>query len=266
MKYLILSALILCGVNTYCQTQETFIDEVPFQVVENVPLYQGCDESMSNDGKRQCMRIKLLEFVNKNLDTSIALENNIHEVVRISVLFKIDTEGNIIDVQARGKYPELVEEAIRIVKGIPKMQKPGMQVGKPVIVHYTLPITFNVEGKREGVSNKTFPAYRGCDDELGYEALKKCTTEKIMDFVKVNATLDEADKLFPTDRSTQFQANFVIDKKGNIKDIKVKAFKRDMAVLVIRVLKRLPKMKSSGTLNGTPADTAFGFLMTLYFD
>lgn len=87
-----------------------------------------------------------------------------------------------------------------------------------------------------------------------------------MDFVKVNATIDEAEKLFPTDRSTEFQANFVIDEKGQIKDIQVKAYKREMAVLVIHVLKQLPKLKAPGTINGKPIEVPFGFLMTLYFD
>ncbi|HLT34487.1 MAG TPA: hypothetical protein VKZ98_11890 [Aquaticitalea sp.] len=115
-------------------------------------------------------------------------------------------------------------------------------------------------------NQKKYPVYRGCNENSDYETLKKCTTEKIMDFVKVNTTIDVAEKLFPTDRSTQFQANFVIDKKGKIKDIKVKAHKREMAALVIYALKQLPKMKSPGTLDGKPIDVPFGFLMTIYFN
>lgn len=251
----------------YCQSEEVYIAEVPFEAVENVPLYQGCDAMMTNDEKRHCMRMKLFEFVNENLDSKFALKNNISEEnIRISVLFKIDTEGNIIDVEARGRYPKLVEEAKRIVKAIPGIQKPGIQKGKPVIVHYTLPITFNAKVEYDSIENRTFPVYRSCNKNSKYEVLEKCTKERIRDFVLVNTNLDEAEKLFPTERSTQFKANFVIDKKGRIKDITVNAHKREMAMMAIQTLKLLPKMKLPGTINGKPVDVPFELLITIYFD
>ena len=86
-----------------------------------------------------------------------------------------------------------------------------------------------------------------------------------MDFVKLNIDVGEAGRLFPLDKSTQFQANFIIDKKGEIKDIKVKAHDRDMAALAIKTLKRLPKLKLPKTGKDELSDTQFEFLMTLYF-
>ena len=44
-------------------------------------------------------------------------------------------------VRARAPHPNLKKEAIRVVNMIPKM-KPGMQLGKAVIVPYSLPIIF----------------------------------------------------------------------------------------------------------------------------
>jgi hypothetical protein len=87
-----------------------------------------------------------------------------------------------------------------------------------------------------------------------------------MDFVKVSTIIDDADELFPTERSTQFEASFTIDKKGKIKDIGAKAYKRELGVLVIRALQQLPKMKAPGTINGKPVDVPFEFSMILYFD
>ncbi|MGJ8591926.1 MAG: hypothetical protein ACSHXF_05235 [Aquaticitalea sp.] len=268
MKHLLFSLFFFWNLTIYCQTEEsTYIDEVPFEAVESVPLYQGCHESMTNDEKRQCMRIKLFEFVNENLDINFASKNNISEAnIRINVLFKIDTEGNIIDVEARGKYPKLVEEAKRIVKAIPGIQKPGVHHEKPVIVQYTLPITFNEKMDNESNKNRTFPVYRSCNKNSKYEVMEKCTSDRIRDFIIVNTNLDEAEKLFPTERSTQIQVAFVIDKKGSIKDIEVKAHKREMAVLAIRTLKQLPKMKAPGTINGKSVDVPFQFFMTFYFD
>ena len=59
-------------------------------------------------------------------------------------MFKIDKEGNIIDIKARAKHPNLEKEAIRVISLLPKLIKPGYQRGKPVIVPYSLPIIFNV--------------------------------------------------------------------------------------------------------------------------
>lgn len=216
--------------------------------------------------KKKCMSDKISTLISDNFDSGIGNKLNLPAGnIRISVIFKINSDGPIKDIQARAQHPELEKEAIRVIGLIPKM-KPGYFRGKPVTVPYSLPILFKVDGKDNSDENRTFPVYKGCDDELGYEALKKCTSEKIMDYVKVNTMIDDADKLFPTENSTQFQASFFIDTKGKIKNIKVKAHKREMAALVIKAMKQLPKMKAPGTINGKPVDVPFEFLMTLYFD
>lgn len=267
MRYLLLFAVLLIGSNSYCQITEDSTDEIAFAIIENVPLYKGCDESMSNDEKRQCMSDKVSELISKNFNTKLGAQLDLPAGnIKISVIFKINTEGHIENIQARAKHPALEKEAVRVIKLIPKMDKAGMQLGKPVVVPYSLPIVFKVEGKGDEILNRTFPLYRGCNEKLEFEALRECTTERIMDFIKVSRTIDPADELFPTDRSTEFEATFVIDKKGKIKNINVKAYKREMAVLVIRALQQLPKMKAPGTINGNPVDVPFKFKMTLYFD
>ncbi len=60
-------------------------------------------------------------------------------------MFKIDEKGNITDIRARAPHIKLEEEAIRVMKLLPKMI-PGKQKGKTVAVLYSLPIAFNVEG------------------------------------------------------------------------------------------------------------------------
>lgn len=62
-----------------------------------------------------------------------------------------------------------------------------------------------------------------------------------MDFVQVSIIIDNADELFPTDRSTEFGASFTVDKNGRIKDIGAKAYKRELEILVILALQQLLK-------------------------
>ncbi|MBL4723919.1 MAG: energy transducer TonB, partial [Lutibacter sp.] len=53
-------------------------------------------------------------------------------------------KGNIVNIEARAPHKKLKEEAIRVVKLLPKMM-PGRQRGKPVGVKYGLPIVFKVD-------------------------------------------------------------------------------------------------------------------------
>lgn len=128
---------------------------------------------------------------------------------------------------------------------------------------------FSQENELEDISKevtqKTFPRHKGCDEKLNYEALKKCTTDKIADYIKVSVNYELADKLFPLDKSTQFLVSFTINKKGKAENITAKAHKREMAAEAIRVLKRMPKLKLPGYENNKPVNTNFEMLMTIYF-
>ena len=72
----------------------------------------------------------------------IAQENGIEGKVYVS--FVIDENGNVYDVNIlRGVDASLDNEALRVVKGMPKWS-PGKQGGKPVKVRYNVPIYFEL--------------------------------------------------------------------------------------------------------------------------
>ena len=114
--------------------------EVSFSTVENVPIFPGCDKG-DNAERRKCMSQKITKFVQKEFNVNIARNLGLYGRQRISVIFKINKKGNVVRVRARAPHPNLTKEAIRVVNMIPKM-KPGMQLGKAVIVPYSLPIIF----------------------------------------------------------------------------------------------------------------------------
>ena len=117
--------------------------EVSFSTVENVPIFPGCDKG-NNAERRKCMSQKITKFVQKEFNVNIARNLGLYGRQRISVIFKINKKGNVVGVRARAPHPNLKKEAIRVVNMIPKM-KPGMQLGKAVIVPYSLPIVFQVQ-------------------------------------------------------------------------------------------------------------------------
>ena len=164
MKNLLIILLLSFNFSTYSQEKTTeeieFIDsaektllgdtnEVSFSVIENVPIYKGCDDSMGNTELKNCMSASISKHVGKNFNTKVTNGLGLPDgKVRINVIFKIDKKGNVIDIRARAPHVALEEEAIRVIKLMPKMDKPGYQRGKPVTVPYSLPIIFNIQNPK----------------------------------------------------------------------------------------------------------------------
>jgi hypothetical protein len=117
--------------------------DVPFAVIEEVPVYPGCEDLGSNEEKKKCMSEKITEHVNKNFNTGLGKELNLSGKNRVIVQFKIDKNGNITDVRSRAPHPSLEVEAERVINSLPSMQ-PGKQRGEEVGVMYSLPIVFQV--------------------------------------------------------------------------------------------------------------------------
>lgn len=122
---------------------EEKIEEVPFVLIANVPVYPGCENKADNNAKKKCMSDKIQQLVKENFDTNLGTELGLAGINRVFVVFRIDHTGNVSHIRARGPHKSLEEEAIRVIRLIPKMT-PGHQRNRPVNVTYTLPITFEV--------------------------------------------------------------------------------------------------------------------------
>jgi protein TonB len=126
--------------------EEEAIGDVPFSVIENVPVFPGCESLDSNVERKKCMSKEISQFVNKNFDVNLAKELNLKGNVRVYVQFKIDKAGKIVNVRARAPHPILQAEGERIINKLPTM-RPGKQKGEKVGVLYSLPITFKVSNE-----------------------------------------------------------------------------------------------------------------------
>jgi len=122
--------------------EEEIFENVPFAIVEDVPVYPGCKGT--KEQKRQCLQDKIRIHVNKTYNTEIPQDLGLSAgKKKVFVQFKINKEGNVTDARARGPHKRLETEAIRVVNLLPKMT-PGKQRGRSVSVSYTLPITLIV--------------------------------------------------------------------------------------------------------------------------
>lgn len=125
-------------------TAEEIDEELPFAVIEDAPIFPGC-ENVPKNQRSACFEEQIRKFVGKNQQyPEKAMEDNIQG--RVSVVFVIDKDGSITNVQARGpKGGELLEkEALRVISKLPKI-KPGLQRGKPVKIKFSIPFVFRLQ-------------------------------------------------------------------------------------------------------------------------
>ncbi|MEA1785533.1 TonB family protein [Arenibacter sp. GZD96] len=114
---------------------------VPFAVVEEAPVFPGC-EALPKADRKTCFNAKIREHVKTHFKyPEGALELGIQG--KVYVQFSINAQGYIQHIKTRGPDKSLENEAKRIIALLPQM-KPGLQRGKAVSVPYSLPITFRM--------------------------------------------------------------------------------------------------------------------------
>lgn len=119
------------------------IADIPFSIIETVPVFPGCESLKTNEERKECMSQKVNEFVHKNIDMDVASNLKLSGTHRIFIAFKIDDKGSIVDIAARAPHPKLESEGIRVVGMLPDM-KPGEQRGRPVGVLFSLSIFIKI--------------------------------------------------------------------------------------------------------------------------
>ncbi|WP_179335673.1 energy transducer TonB [Winogradskyella costae] len=235
-----------------------------FSIVEDVPIYKGCENRVTYAEKKECANQKIADFFKENYNTIRPKDSEVSSgKVRVLVTFSVDEQANIVDGTAEGPDKYFENEALRVLKLLPKFSSPGYFRGKAIKVPFSIPLVLYVNTKKDEVVDATYPVYRGCHKELSFEETKQCTSDKIMDYIKVSFNYELADKVFPTELTTQFLVEFIINKKGKTEHINVKAHHKAIAIDVIQLIKRMPKFKTPGTRNGKPIATKFSALATI---
>ena len=116
--------------------------DVPFAVIEDVPLFPGC-EKVAKSERRKCFQEQINKHIRKNFRyPEIAQEMGIQG--RVYVNFIISKDGSITNIRMRGPDKNLEKEAKRIISKLPKMT-PGKQRCRPVRVPFSIPISFRLQ-------------------------------------------------------------------------------------------------------------------------
>lgn len=132
--------IIQDGPVEWVEQEEEEIEEVfDFVVVEQPPIFPGCERASDPLAGKACFQEQLLRFVQANFEyTEEARQLRISG--RIFVEFVIEKDGRVAGVQVlRGLDPLVDKEAVRILRQLPRME-PARQRGKPVRMRFVLPI------------------------------------------------------------------------------------------------------------------------------
>jgi protein TonB len=119
--------------------------DIPFSVIEDVPIFPGCESEKSKGAKalRDCFQEMMFKHISKNFRyPEISQEMGVQG--RVNVMFVIQKDGSIGSVKMRGPDKNLEAEAARIIGKLPKMT-PGKQRGRAVRVPFSIPITFKLQ-------------------------------------------------------------------------------------------------------------------------
>ena len=122
--------------------EEEEIIDVPFAVIEDVPVFPGC-ENVEKDQLRNCFQEQMNKHIRRNFRyPEIAQEMGIKG--RVFVNFIISEDGSITNIRIRGPDKNLEGEAKPIISLLPNMT-PGKQRGRPVRVPFSIPIVFRLQ-------------------------------------------------------------------------------------------------------------------------
>lgn len=116
---------------------------VPFAIIENVPVFPGCETLTTEQERKACFNQKIQEHIRENFQyPDAALEMKISG--RVFVQFEINSKGEVTSIRKRGPDRLLEKEASRIIAALPNM-KPAMQRGRPARINYSVPINFVIK-------------------------------------------------------------------------------------------------------------------------
>ena len=130
---------------TSCATQKGYYNSIPpkpqqavaTDSTENSKIFGAMEEMASfPGGSAACMK-----YIADNIRAPKECEESDAQG-RVILGFTVNEDGSLSDIKVmRSITPYLDEEAIRVVKSMPKWN-PAKQNGKPVKSKYTLPVTF----------------------------------------------------------------------------------------------------------------------------
>jgi hypothetical protein len=121
--------------------EDRYSNEVPFALVQNAPQFPNTPIGMKRNEGKKYFSDSMNQHISANFNKKV-LDTTILGRHRISTQFKIDTNGQIIDIKVKAKYKVLEAEVLRVLESLPQLVPGKDDDNNKVAVTYVLPIIF----------------------------------------------------------------------------------------------------------------------------
>lgn len=130
------------------ELEEVEEEEEVFRMVEEMPIFSGCDSIHDYRIKKMCGDQKLMKFIYNNINYP-SIERGVPIEGMAVVGFVVNKVGKLEDIEVvRNPGGGLGKEAARVVELMNTLPQPwvaGKHKGKPVKVQMHIPIRFNLK-------------------------------------------------------------------------------------------------------------------------
>jgi TonB family protein len=221
---------------------QVFDKDAPFVVVEEMPVFPGGDAA-------------LLTYIGQNTKYPEKAKANKVEG-KVIIRFCVTDTGGVDRITVlKGVDPELDNEAVRVVKTLPKF-KPGKQGGKSVNVWYMVPITFSAaKSAEQTVALPPIPPPPP-SQPMGYDEAPKFKGGENAIYKFINSRLVIPKVAKENNISAKVNVRFSVNTDGSVGDVTASNDNPELCAEAIRVIKLLPSW-TPGKLAGTPVKVSY---------
>jgi hypothetical protein len=124
--------------------EKIIVNKTPF---DKSPSYKGC-QNENNVIVQECTSRKLAKFIIENFKINL-VETSKYKIIDISLFFKINKSGKIIDVKIKSNINEaqlhnnVKNEISRVLSSVPNLN-PAIYRGQRTTAYYNLPVKINL--------------------------------------------------------------------------------------------------------------------------
>lgn len=129
-------------------TEDAVKNDQVFQVVEEMPVFPGCEDLADREEKTKCSNQSLMKYIFTQLKYPEEARKKGTEG-RVIASFVILENGTVDDIKIKEDLGDgCGDEVLRVIESMNSMENrwiPGKQSGDPVKVEMTLPVAFRLE-------------------------------------------------------------------------------------------------------------------------
>jgi hypothetical protein len=118
-------------------------DEINENIDEFIKTY-NCSHITEKSSLKKCVSETIANFFNRKFNPEIASDLGLSGMLKNKIVFIINKEGNIVNIDAESINTELSNEIIRTVNLLPKFI-PAKQNGINVNIKYSFPFIFQIQ-------------------------------------------------------------------------------------------------------------------------